>query len=233
MQAEEHELNKAFVKTAAGMTDDDLVAWDAGLDLYWQELFYDPTVFLRALTVGYMDLIDESWLDDKSKKGETRQATRERVDEPRLRPGNLLMQTMDPIGRWESPDLGIPSGFVARGEHVNDETLDTLRNAQLSEVPVSMAFAFRATSPLTYWNYGRKRTVPEIWIAFVRDPDGNYYMTDPRPKWQDDEKEWLASYYTRQVEDHTDSERDFFAPFGAKKLYEAIKTKRIVKTETI
>jgi hypothetical protein len=233
MQAEEHQLNEAFAKTAANMTDEDLIKWDAGLNLIWEELFFDPKVFLRELTNEYMGLIDESWLADKAKKGETREATRQRVDEPRLRPGNLLVMTGDSIGRWESPDLSLPGGITVRGEHVNSETLDTLRGAQLREVPVTMSFAFAATSPFNYWNWGKERTVPQMFIAFVRDPDGNYYLTEPRPKWQEDSKEWLASYYTRQDAEHTDSERDFFAPFGAKKLSEAIKTKRIERTEAI
>jgi hypothetical protein len=176
-------------------------------------------------------LIDEAWLADKAKEGEAAHATRERVDEPRLRPGSLLVITWEPVGRWENPDLSFPSGITVRGEHVNDETLDTVRDAQLREVPVTMSFAFSATSPYNYWNWGRARTIPKIFLAFVRDPDGNYYLTDPRM--QEDAKEWLASYYTRQDAAHTDNERDFFAPFGAKKLYEAIKTKRIVRTETI
>jgi hypothetical protein len=231
MQDEEHEQNAAFAKAAADKTDEDLIRWDAALDLIWQELFHDPKVFLRELTVGYTRLIDEAWLADKAKEGEAAHATRERVDEPRLRPGSLLVITWEPVGRWENPDLSFPSGITVRGEHVNDETLDTVRDAQLREVPVTMSFAFSATSPYNYWNWGRARTIPKIFLAFVRDPDGNYYLTDPRM--QEDAKEWLASYYTRQDAAHTDNERDFFAPFGAKKLYEAIKTKRIVRTETI
>lgn len=231
MQDEEHEQNAAFATAAADMTDEALIQWDKGLDLIWKELFHDPKEFLRALTIGYMQLIDESWLADKAKKGEAMQATRERVDEPHLRPGNLLVITYEPIGHWENPDLSLPGGVTVRGEDVNDETLETLRDAQLRDVPVTMSFAFAATSPYNYWNWGRTRTVPKIFLAFVRDPDGNYYLTDPRMK--DAEKEWLASYYTGQAADHTDHERDLFAPFGAKKLYEAIKTKRIAKTETI
>ena len=71
MQEEEHEQNAAFAKAAAGMTDEALIQWDAGLDLIWTELFRDPKDFLRALTVGYMQLIDEAWLADNAREGET------------------------------------------------------------------------------------------------------------------------------------------------------------------
>ena len=94
-----------------------------------------------------------------------------------------------------------------------------------------MSFTFTATSPYGEWNWGRTRTYPKIFLTFVRDPDGNCYLTDPRMG--DSAKEWLASYYTGQTAEHTDSERGLFAPLGAKKLYETIKTMRIVKTEAI
>ena len=149
MQAEEHEQNEAFATVAADMTDAALIRWDKGLDLIWKELFQDPTDFLRALTIGYIQLIDEAWLTDKAKEGETIQATRERVEELSLRPGSLLVITKDPVGRWQNPDLSFPSGITVRGERVNDETLENLRDAQLRDVPVTMYFVFSATSPYT------------------------------------------------------------------------------------
>ena len=39
--------------------------------------------------------------------------------------------------------------------------------------------------------------------------------------------EWLSSYYTHRRDEHSDSERERFAPLGAKKLYEAIKHKKV------
>jgi hypothetical protein len=231
MQAEEHEQNAELTRTATDKTDADLVRLNASWNLVWEALFHDPTLFMRQLTVGYTRLLDEAWLADKAKTGESKTATRARVDEPRLRPGNLLVLTSDPIGRWENPDLSVRSGIRIRGEHVNEETFANLRGARLQDLPLTMSFAFKAVSPYNYFNWGFDRTTPDIFLAFVRDPDGGIFMTDPRM--QDDAKEWLASYYTRKSADHTDVERDLYAPRGAMKLWEAIKSKTVTATETI
>jgi hypothetical protein len=221
---EEHQQNHTLTDTATESYAERLLR-NAALELIYAQLLVLPHVFLRDLTSGYIRLLEEAKLTEMDKEhGGDREKTfeQERVAHTQsTRPGNLVVTSADiysSIGDWWNPDLDFPHGFVVEGEGVNVETLDRLLNSPLSAIPVTLAFSLNATSPFSN---------SIVSLRFVRDPAGNFFVNGQFS----DDMEWLASYYTRQHDEHTDSEREFFAPFGAKKLYEAVKAKRITKTE--
>lgn len=106
---------------------------------------------------------------------------------------------------------------------VNAVTLESLEGAKLEELSNTLVFSFTIQSPYLLWPGDRKYEMP---LMFVRSGDGFI-----RPAGNGEMDEWLASYYTQRSDEHSDGEREKYAPLGAAKLYERIKNKKITDTD--
>ena len=213
---------------------------------------HDSAPYLRELTIGYVRLLDEVELAEKDKKhGGDRQRTwaeDERLHSILMRPGSLIVKPSDDdysLGDWRSPDLGFPGLAVLAHGIIHLKTKAKLVGGELADIAepkatvapglpsqadaltkgggVTVGFLLQVDSPYhRIWEGDQGK----IWLAFTRNPSGEFFI-DENVRDSSDGMEWLASYYTPQKGEHSDDEREFFAPFGAKKLYEAIKHKPI------
>jgi hypothetical protein len=231
--SEEAESHKAFNADSARRSDDALIYESAAQQLVYDALAGHPEKFEQELTIGIIRLLDESQFasaaKDKNRDPTKREDRRKTFEEDRdlhtswFRAGSLVVSPestgRDGIGKWDRPDLSF-TGFEVQTGGLNKKTLNNLEGAAIEELPLTMAFNFSAHDPYNYL-LGKGGTTL---LTFVRSADGDFHVPSSS---SDSPGEWLASYYTRQSEDHSDSEREFFAPFGAKKLYEAIKKKKV------
>jgi hypothetical protein len=189
----------------------------------------------RALTIGYLRLLDDNKVWDATSKYKApsplawlrEDMTFTRGIRPDLhasaeREGTLLALPTPStgIGRWGSPDLGFGS-FTAHGAGVNTKALTKLANTAVKDLPLTIGFRFQADNPYTRPILGRDAPA-DIW--FSRDPSGNIYLDDDIG---DGALEWLGSYYSGIGRELTAAERAQYAPLGAKKLYEATRNKPI------
>lgn len=222
--AQHEEFN---TKTAAAQTDQELIEKSAALKLTYEQLLLHPEDYLRQLTIGFIRLQDEirDAELDKEHGGDRDRTFRE---DPRARGGWLkpgVLQVSAPnrfsLGKWESPDLSFP--LHARAGGLNTTSLETLHNAELKDLPLTIGFSFGAKNPYSGWWVSS-----DVWISFTRDPSGRFFVDD-----YGDAYEWLASYYTRNTREHTDEERKKYAPLGARKLYDAIKGKPLSEVEHV
>ncbi|HVQ94669.1 MAG TPA: hypothetical protein VMU51_26770 [Mycobacteriales bacterium] len=189
----------------------------------------------RALTVGYLRLLDENkvWAATSKYRAPSPLAwlledmTFTRGIRPDLhasaeREGTLLAlpAPSTSIGRWSGPNLGFGS-FTAHGAGVRTKALAKLANTAVKDLPLTIGFRFQADNPYTRPILGRDAPA-DVW--FSRDPNGNIYLDDDIG---DGALEWLGSYYSGIGRELTAAERKQYAPLGAKKLYEATRNKPI------
>jgi hypothetical protein len=141
------------------------------------------------------------------------------LHEPDTRLGNVLVFPWPRghnLGRWGAPDLAVP-GFALNAEGLNSATLKRFLSARIGELPVTMSFRMKADNPFHRLFEGDLGRV-DVW--FTRAPNGALYLgTDL----DDDALEWLASYYSRQTRELSDSERRNYGMLGMQKLYDAIR----------
>jgi hypothetical protein len=227
-EAEEREV---FNNSSKDLTDAQLLQKHAALKIIYGKLLESPTPYMQKLTTGYIRLLDEAKLSQKDKDhGGSRERTfKEDRDAHQITPraGNLVvwpLPTQFPLGSWANPNTGF-GGLMAQGTGVNSKTLETLEGVPLKDLKVTLSLFFTVQSPYLLWPGDRKYEMP---LIFVRNPDGVISPPD-----DDEMREWLASYYTGQSSEHSDDQRDLFAPLGANKLYEKIKDKRITDTEHV
>jgi hypothetical protein len=220
----------AFNDSAWLRSDEDLLHEKGALRQVRDELKHHPEKYLQELTIGIIRLLDEAQLaeaaEDKGRNPQNPEDRRKTFEEDRdlhetwFRAGNLVVSPehsgRDGIGKWSHPDLTF-TGFEVEGGGFGKKALHNLEGATIEDLNVTMAFWFSAHDPLDYLLEKGDLTS----LSFVRSADGEFYVPDST---SDSPGEWLARYYTGSTEKHTDSERKFFAPMGAKKLYEAIKT---------
>lgn len=143
------------------------------------------------------------------------------------RPGNLIiwpLPTRYSLGHWSWPSFGF-TGLMAQGTGVNKETLETLEGAELKDLPLTIGISVWVQSPYLLWPGERTYEMP---VMFVRNPDGVIHVDG-----DGEAMEWLASYHTGQSREHSDDERERYAPLGASKLYERIKGKTITDTDRV
>ena len=226
---EEAEQHVAFNNTAASKTDDKLLDENAGLKLIYDQLLAHPEAYMQQLTAGYIRMLDEAMLAGKDKKyaGDRERTFREDPDahDGWFRAGNLVIEEIPghSFGKWDSADLNF-SGFKATGGAINEGTLENLKDARLGDLPLTMVFWTSIHDPYNYLLEKGGTTS----LQFVRDPHGHIMTGD-----SDTELEWLASYFTGFTREHSDQERKKYAPLGAEKLYQAIKDKPVLETESV
>jgi hypothetical protein len=215
-----------FDKTGAAMTYRDLLARKALQKQAHDRLMEHPHEFLGGLTLGYLKMLDEAYLEGASHDGGGRgKALREDDFPGHGREGkvDLWPSEKHSIGTWGHPDLEFP-GFRLFSKGQKTATEETLLNLSPQALPVTLAFNFLAINPISgFWHPDK------IIVSFVRDAAGRFFVREATVF--DDVREWLASYYTRKKEQHTGEELDRNAPLGAEKLYNAIKDKPITKAE--
>jgi hypothetical protein len=190
------------------------------------KLLAHPEEFLETLTVGYLKMLDQAYLDEESKEdGGRARALRKDAFVGHNRAGKVTLWPTEKhnIGKWGGPDLGF-DGFRLYSEGLNKATEETLLNISPQALPVTVAFNFLANNPFSgFWHPDK------IIVSFVRDSDGRFFVEEDTIT--DDVREWLASYYTRLDREHTSDELDTYAPLGAEKLYQAVKRKLIIAVE--
>ncbi len=231
--AEEAAEHKHFNDTSADMSDEDVAAKGAMLEMTYKRLAKDPDTYQRELTVGFMRMLDEARMEERAKNwGGNRDVAY--YSDPywsELRPGEVLLlptEAKDPtahhsnvhfVGTWYAPDLSF-DGFEAVSGAINKENLENLVGGEAKDLRLTMRFHLWAKNP-----YSGGWQTDTFDIMFKRDQAGRIVLLD-----RDHNKEWLTSYYTGEARDHTDEERDKYARLGAEKLYQALKSKTVKKT---
>jgi hypothetical protein len=196
----------------------------------YEQISMAPDLFMRELSVGYITLKDEHFLekDDKKFGGDRarhRQAMYEGLGPGWRQPGNLhieMADMLDSAGDWGHPNLDFQLIALAAGIHGTN--LGELLDTPIEELPLSMDFMITVTDPFYRIAYGSR-----VAVSFGRDPEGKIY----RPSSETGGLEWLASYYLGVSRELTDEERIENAPKGARKLYDAIKNKKLTKVESL
>ncbi len=215
----------AFNKQSANLTDQELINRAAGLKITYEQLKLEPVPLLQQLTIGFIRLLEEATLaEDVSSYGGDKNKMWHEDEElhnatPWLEGGDLEVfpwPRRTSIGKWTNPDIDLT--FNITGNGVNTDTLNRLRKMKVENLGVTLAFHFRVDDP-----YHRivKGDMGLSEVGFVRDTNGGCYIDDRMT--DDDGKEWLASYYTGRGEEHSDQDRNLYAPLGARKFYEATK----------
>ena len=222
---EEKDLNTTF--TARSNDERELRKRSAALELTYRQLVAEPEGYLQELTVGYLRLQDEATLANKAKDygGDRERTFKEDRGAHSLgfRAGNVHI-TADPydysLEHWNAPRLGF-SGVKASASGANEESLEYLKGVAIKDLPVTTVFGFRvygAYQPMFGTQYDE--------VEFVRDPSGRFYVPDSTSGME----AWLSWHYTGANDDVSTDQKKFFAPFGARKLYDAIKDKTITAT---
>jgi hypothetical protein len=229
MHMEADNVKQQFIASTAGKSYEELLGMIAVQKLSHDQLLTHPDRFLREMTIGYVRMIDEAYIERKLEQhARTRERTYTRdAGELFLREGEVNLNIDTPhhsIGVWATPDLSF-SGFELVAGGMNTQVLQYLAGFRVAELPVMARFTFFAKNPFS----GGWTTAGGIDIHFSRDPKGRFYVAGAG----EDALEWLASYYTRKKEEHSDEEREKYAPLGAEKLYNAIKDKLVNKVRSV
>ena len=227
---EEAEEHTTFNNSSADKSDVELQAKAAAMKLIYDELASRPDDYQRELTVGFMRLMEETRLQERAKRWGGNRDIAFYADPhwSTLRTGEIALNArtaanrVHDTGKWHSPDLSF-DGFEAVSGAINRENLENIKDSTLQQLRLTMIFTFYVKNP-----YSGGWTTEGIDVMFKRDPSGRMIVID-----REDQREWLTSYYTREARDHTDDERDRYAPLGAAKLFEAVKSKRIRSTRVV
>jgi hypothetical protein len=219
---EEAEQAGEFNASSANLTDAEVAAKSAALQLAYRALVAEPEPYLQRLTIGYLQLLDRWRIDEQGKKHD---GNREKVEEsgpiwsPEERAGKLTMFPVPKdhsLGKWSSPDFSFPE-YNASASGLNTDSLKKLFHAEVQAVPVTMRFLFHVGSPYyRLWKGDQGALV----VRFTRTAEGHVYLEGDAG---DDAWEWLASYRSPRDDEYSESERETLAPQGANKLYEATK----------
>jgi hypothetical protein len=203
-----------------------LLLKNLALKVIYLRLMTQPDVFQRELTVGFLRLMDENQVAKVANEdygGDKDKAWREDEDlhEVEERMGNLLVlpARYTTLAEWHSPRLDF-GDFRAQATEVNTKTLQKLAGTPVKDLPLTLAFRYWVQNPIY-------RVFKGEWIQawFTRDPSGNVWLDDDI---EEGAMEWLASYHSGISRMLSDEEREKYAPLGARKLYEATKSKLLV-----
>ena len=198
-------------------------------------LFNEPKAFLRELSEGLIRLKDEMYVEEKAKKygGDVAKMLKEdpTIHETAERSGNLLMvPDMMPganqIGYWHSPTFNF-NGFVGLSTGLNKAILMELRGTRVNDLPFTLGFRFWGVNP-----FSGLFVDPLCQVWFERRPDGRIWVDLDEPR-NSDGFEWLASYFLLTSRELTETEREKYAPEGARKVYEHIKDKPLNRGESM
>jgi hypothetical protein len=218
---EEDEQFAGFQEEAVGLDDHGVIERIAALTTIRKQLDEHPEPYQQEITAGFLAMLDEALLRSKDRDyGGSRERTFREDREAHtgwMRAGNLVISGPKSLGKWDHPDLDFSEVHVTAGG-LNPEVLDDLKGMALQDLRMTLSFEFSAVDPYTFV-FGSEGSTP---IFFVRDRDGRIYLDTTG-----DSEEWLASYYTFKDAEHSDEERKRFAPLGAAKLYDHIRTKTI------
>lgn len=227
--ADEQVNGSEFLKLASELPDGELAFQAHFYEYLWKEISQKPDVFMRELTMGYISLKDAIYIDapekasaaDITKRREAEFAKNKGERDFRetgtvyLRPtgnGNL--------GNWGSPNVALD--FSAPVAGVKKETLAHLVGSKIKDLPFNFSFRIPAIDPFYHFNPGERG----IEIGFSRTPDVELIAARDR---EDDEREWLASYWSRQAGELSGSQRNEWAIHGVTKLYEALKDRTVTE----
>ncbi|MEM0998207.1 MAG: DUF4157 domain-containing protein [Bacteroidota bacterium] len=208
----------------------ELIVMHKGLKTTYETLRDDASAFMQELTIGYMKLRDELYLDDQAsgQPGATREerlanlyANDSTIDETTARAGNMIvLGPTGGIGEWSSPNPQINRVNVSG---LNQQTREHLAGATLADLPFSMGFRFWGSNP----NRGLLGSVfCKVW--FTRRPNGTIAV-DMDESWDressgyDQGREWLARYNTGNSGEMSDEDIRTNVAGGAMKLWNAIK----------
>lgn len=234
--AEEAAEHKRFNTESPQMSDADVAAKSAMLEMTFKRLREDPDSYQQELTVGFMRMLDEARMEERAKSfgGNRDLAYYSDPSWSELHPGEVALsptEAKDPtvhhstvhfVGPWDNPDLSF-DGFEAVAGAINKENLENLVGAEAKDLRLTMHFHLWAENP-----YSGAWETDTFDIMFRRDQGGRIVLLDRKHN-----KEWLTSYYTGEGRDHTSEERDKYAPLGAEKLYQALKSKTVKKTRVV
>lgn len=231
--------HSVFTDNVTSMSDEELAILLHTLNVTVEELNADNAPILQQLTIGYMTLLDEIFIEGRSKEyaGETSEARRKRmykkdptIDETGQRSGSMLIVgPISSIGTWQSPSFSIRAGITTG---LNEETRETLKGARIRDLPFTLSFRF--------WGSMVKRSIfggghmVKIW--FVKRADGTIAV-DLDESWEsdgddlEDGREWLALYGLRgplePMEPLADDLVKRNVAKGGRKVYEQIKDMKI------
>jgi hypothetical protein len=235
--SEEHAEREAFNATADARFPTDVALADevAVVDALYKQLFARPESFMRQLSEGLIRLKDEVFLEERAKKyGGDIKRLLERdptIHETEPRSGNLLLLPSEySIGEWSHPRLDFDE-FHALASEVNTATLMELKGAAVKDLPLTLTFRFWASNPFKGFFV---EPLCKVW--FERRSDGRVWVdfeeSGPGPSVEDG-LEWLASYAQGTDREFSKEERRKYAPEGARRLYEQIKSKPVKNLENI
>lgn len=222
--SEEDAEGTVFNSTADTRFPSDIALADevAVMDRLYKGLMEEPESFLRELSVGFIRLLDEIYLEERAEKygGSVERLLREdpSIHETDRRSGNLLLVAWPYLGKWPDPGLEYVY-FNGLASKVNEATLQELKNTPIKDLPLTLSFRFFVRNPYSGWFVD---DFVKVW--FERRPDDIITVDFDQ---DEDGLEWLASYATGRSEEFSKEERRKYAPLGARKLYEQIKNKPI------
>lgn len=222
----------AFNKKSSQLSRPQLIVIRETLLQSAERLRQDPSKFMQTLSVGYMKLLDEIYLQQEASEypGKSEAERRKKmyeesgtIDETSTRSGNLGLRgpISRSIGTWQDPDPEISHAIVSG---INTETAKHLAGATIDDLPFSLSFRFWATPP------GGQMGLAKVW--FVRRPDGSI-VVDLDESWAPDGeqleegREWLARYALEASRELSYGEIKNNAAEGAWKLYNQIKDREV------
>lgn len=219
-----------FTRSSSEYDRHELIIMHSGLRETYERLRDDPESFMQNLTVGYMSLLDELYINEQAEdyEGSTDEERRENmyrrddeISETTTRSGNvLIVGPLTSIGTWNSPHFTIRSAIVS---DLNESTREHLAGAKIDDLPMSLAFRFWGTTP----NPGILGSILcKVW--FVKRPDGTIAV-DLDESWERDSggydqgREWLARYGTGNSGEMSQSEIEDNVAVGARRAYNQVK----------
>ena len=194
--------HSAFTDKLTTLSDTELAIMLHTSDKVFDELNKDNRPIMQQLTIGYLKLLDEIFIESKAEEfsGKTREERRKNlfgqdptINETKERSGSMLIVgPIRSIGTWRNPNFSIRAGIVTG---LNKETFETLEGEAIKNLPFTLSFRF--------WGSMVKRgffgggSMVKIW--FVKRPDGTIAV-DLDESWERDSKhldqgrEWLALF---------------------------------------
>lgn len=226
--SEEESLLIGFNNQAREMTDlqlaDSVLIYKALIE----QLKADPELFLRELTIGFLKLQDESYLESKAEDyGGSRKrlyAESDTVHETEARMGRLIiLGPFSAVGTWNDAKFQVDR---AHASGINSTLAKELQGTAPAEMPFSLGFRFWG------WMPGLLGGMAKVWFVRTPEPSSQIYV-DLDESWErdsgklDDGREWMARYFLQSDRSLSDDERNKYAAQGALKIYQEIKDKPV------
>jgi hypothetical protein len=197
----------------------------AAQQIVHDQLLKDPEEFLQQLTLGYTAMLDRARLADQARGSSESEVLQKDANRSQLSVGIIDLKPDKPgesydhfLGTWSSPNLDFP-GFRVGVYGLNQALDKDLLNLKAQDLPPrTLRVRFRAANAYSGWF-----TDQQISVSFVIDKAGAFHVMEG-----ENAREWLSSYYTGWSREHSDEERDTYAPRGANKLWTAIKAKPLL-----